>query len=275
MQNSRMQGVLALLALTAIIGCGQTVADPPAASVAPPSESASGSAHSSPAANVLGPTQNASTYGPAAHRGGAPSVNAADTTPSRYASAAADAAPARASAARYPSFTQQEIVATISTSAGPISIRLLADKAPLTVDNFLRNYVETAFYEKTVIHYADQSLIAGGGFNGDLAEKPASAPIRNEASNGLKNVRGTVAMGRAFDQIDSATSQFFFNVGDNPEFDHAGEAAGDYGYCVFAEVVSGMDVVDKIARTATQSAKGLENVPVESVVILSVEVKKD
>jgi len=270
-----MMNVLAVIALLGLLGCGEGDSPPPAASVSPPESTEVGTGAAATAAY-----SNPAPYGPAVGPA-ATDTTVRNTQPSRYSnpvestSNPATASQTQSGGSRYPSIDSREVIATITTSEGPISIRLLPNKAPLTVDNFLRNYVDTSFYEKTVVHYADNNLVAAGGFDASLEAKLSSPPIRNEANNGLKNVRGTVAMGRAFDQIDSATSQFFFNVSDNAEFDHIGKTAEDYGYCVFAEVISGMDVVDKIANAPTQSSQGLENVPAKPVVILSVRVKQD
>lgn len=162
----------------------------------------------------------------------------------------------------------------LQTSKGTIELELYPDKAPVTVKNFLE-YVKKGHYDGTVFHRViPDFMIQGGGFTPDLAEKPTGAPIKNEADNGLKNDRGTIAMARTSDP-NSATAQFFINVKDNdnlnrPSFD-------GFGYAVFGKVVQGMDVVDKIrvVPTTTKMSAGtpLENVPVEAVVIKSAKLK--
>jgi cyclophilin family peptidyl-prolyl cis-trans isomerase len=164
-------------------------------------------------------------------------------------------------------------VVVISTSFGDITVELYKDRAPVSVDNFLR-YVAEGFYEGTVFHRVVSGfMIQGGGLTTDLVEKPTHPPIRNEATNGLNNVRGTVAMART-ESLRSATAQFFINVADNRvRLDHHGYAPSDFGYAVFGRVLSGMDVCDRIARVETRSKGPHENVPVEPVVIKSVRVK--
>jgi peptidyl-prolyl cis-trans isomerase A (cyclophilin A) len=158
----------------------------------------------------------------------------------------------------------------IETSLGMITIRLDSEKAPLTVDNFLA-YVDAGLYDRTIFHqvYKGQGVLAGG-YTASLAEIPSRTPIRNEADNGLKNRRGTISMVRQPDVIDSATSQFFINVADNPALDHRLRTAEEYGYCVFGEVISGMEVVDKITASPVQDTDKLDQTPVQTVVIKSV-----
>lgn len=155
---------------------------------------------------------------------------------------------------------------TIVTSHGDIVIELLEDAAPLSCANF-RQYVEEGFFADTVFHRVIRNfMIQGGGMTSDMKAKKTREPIKNEAANGEKNVRGTLAMART-NVVDSATSQFFINLRDNPFLDHGGR---DYGYAVFARVTSGMDVVDKIAGVATGNKGGHQDVPVEPVTILEV-----
>jgi cyclophilin family peptidyl-prolyl cis-trans isomerase len=160
----------------------------------------------------------------------------------------------------------------ITTGQGSIRVRLNAEKAPVTVHNFLRQYVDRKFYDKTVFHYVDKGyMIAAGGFTSDLKPKPTRACILNEAKNGLQNRRGTVAMARLPDYVDSAASQFFINLVDNPSLDHADdEKAESYGYCVFGQVVEGMDVVDRIADVQVADKGEFLKTPVEAVVIDSI-----
>lgn len=153
----------------------------------------------------------------------------------------------------------------LSTTHGEITIELDPDHAPATVENFLA-YVDSGFYEGTVFHRVVPGfVIQGGGLTADLAAKPTRPSIKNEADNGLKNVRGTLSMARTSD-INSATSQFFINLSDNGFLDHG---ARDFGYAVFAKVAAGMDVVDEIAAVSTGRRGAHEGVPVEPVVIQS------
>ena len=164
--------------------------------------------------------------------------------------------------------------ALISTSFGDITIELLRDRAPVSTANFIQ-YANDRFYDGTIFHrIARGVVIQGGGFDATLRVKPTRPPILNEATNGLKNVRGSVAMARTV-ALRSATSQFFINVADNPEFDHRGYTPSDFGYAVFGRVIDGMEVVDKIAGVATRSVAGMDEVPVEPIVIKSVTVKEE
>ena len=157
-------------------------------------------------------------------------------------------------------------VVVISTNLGDITLELDAAKAPLSVANFL-TYVKDGHYNGTIFHRVIKGfMIQGGGMTADMKEKSARPPIKNEAANGLKNDRGTVAMARTRD-VDSATAQFFINTGTKNDFLNNG--ARDFGYAVFGKVTSGMDVVDKIESVKT--APG--DVPVEAVVIKSIRVK--
>lgn len=159
----------------------------------------------------------------------------------------------------------------MKTSKGDITIELNASKAPVTVKNFL-SYVKDKFFDGTTFHRVMANfMIQGGGITAEMHEKTAKPPIKNEAGNGLKNARGTIAMART-GVVDSATCQFFINLKDNISLDHTDNSSEDFGYCVFGKVVSGMDVVDAIAKVKTTSKKGNDNVPVEPVTILSVEV---
>ncbi len=152
----------------------------------------------------------------------------------------------------------------ISTSLGDIKLELYEEQAPITVANFL-SYVEEGFFDGTIFHRViNNFMIQGGGITADMKQKPTKAPIKNEADNGLKNDRGTVAMARTA-VVDSATSQFFINHKDNSFLDHG---ARDFGYAVFGKVVEGIDVVDKIAAVQTRPG----DVPVETVSILSMKV---
>jgi cyclophilin family peptidyl-prolyl cis-trans isomerase len=180
--------------------------------------------------------------------------------------------PATASAA-----TQKETTVTanpivlMSTSEGDIKIELFADKAPISVKNFLR-YVDEGHYDGTIFHRVIKGfMIQGGGFDAEFNEKSAHAAIRNEAGNGLKNVRGTLAMART-NEVDSATAQFFINVVDSDFLDHRDETARGFGYAVFGKVIEGMDVADKI-RNAPTGRKGPfpQDAPLETRLIKSVK----
>ena len=153
----------------------------------------------------------------------------------------------------------------LNTSMGEIEIELEAEKAPVSVKNFLE-YVESGYYDGTVFHRVIPGfMIQGGGFNEGLSQKKTRAPIKNEADNGLHNVRGTLAMART-QNVDSATSQFFINHRDNDYLDHGSR---DFGYAVFAKVVRGMDVVDQIAQVPTGNRSMMQNVPLTPVKIVS------
>ncbi len=153
----------------------------------------------------------------------------------------------------------------LSTSLGDITIDLFADKAPISVKNFL-GYVEAGFYDGTIFHRViPDFMVQCGGFTPDMAQKKTNAPIKNEADNGLSNEPYTLAMARTSD-INSATSQFFINIADNVFLDHGKR---DFGYAVFGKVTKGTEVVDKIAEVKTGSAGGHRDVPVTPVVITS------
>lgn len=158
------------------------------------------------------------------------------------------------------------------TSAGTLVIELNAEKAPVTVDNFL-SYVKDGYYNGTIFHRVIEGfMIQGGGFTKDMTEKPTRAPIANEAKNGLANQRGTIAMARRGDP-NSATAQFFINHRDNSsQLDYPKNGGG---YAVFGKVTSGMDVVDKIAKRPTGNRGMHQDVPTEAVVIESVKIISD
>ena len=162
---------------------------------------------------------------------------------------------------------------TVRTTLGDIQIELFADKAPLTVNNFL-TYVDEKYYNHTIFHRViDGFMIQGGGMTEDMKEKSTHAPVRNEADNRLSNATGTVAMARTSD-IHSASAQFFINVADNTFLDHRSPTPTGYGYCVFGKVTSGMDVVNKIKLAKTATRKGHENVPIQTIEILEVTRNK-
>lgn len=154
----------------------------------------------------------------------------------------------------------------LETTSGDILLELFADKAPLTVENFL-SYVDDGFYANTIFHRVIKDfMIQGGGLTLRLEEKPTKSPIKNEASNGLSNKRGTIAMARTMEP-HSASAQFFINTVDNAGLDFSEESVRGYGYCVFGQVAEGMEVVDKIAKSKTKSQGDHDDVPVDSVLI--------
>ncbi len=157
----------------------------------------------------------------------------------------------------------------IKTNMGDITVELFEKEAPVTVKNFL-NYVDKKFYDGTVFHRIIPGfVIQGGGYTVDLVKKKTNPPIKNEATNGLKNLKGTLSMARTMD-VNSATSQFFINLKDNRSLDHRDNTARGYGYAVFGKVVSGWNVVEKIASMPTTTKKGLKNTPKKPVVIKSI-----
>jgi cyclophilin family peptidyl-prolyl cis-trans isomerase len=157
----------------------------------------------------------------------------------------------------------------LKTSLGELTIKLDPQAAPRTVNNFL-NYVESGFYNQTIFHQVEKGYIAlGGTYTADLAERAGRYPIPNEADNGRKNLRGTVAMARDIDNIDSSTCQFFINLSDNPHLDHKGDSPQDYGFCVFGEVVEGIEILEKLSAVEVQDKDDFEKLPVETVLIES------
>ena len=157
-----------------------------------------------------------------------------------------------------------------STSMGDITIELMSEEAPISAKNFL-DYVDAGFFDGTIFHRVIPGfMIQGGGFTEDMNQKPAQAPIKNEADNGVKNARGTLSMARTSD-INSATTQFFINLKENESLDHG---TRDFGYAVFARVVEGMDVVDKIAGVKTGNKGPHSDVPMEPVVTTTARRKQ-
>jgi peptidyl-prolyl cis-trans isomerase B (cyclophilin B) len=162
----------------------------------------------------------------------------------------------------------------METSHGDITIELDADKAPKTVENFIK-YAEDGFFDNTLFHRVIPNfMVQGGGFNPGMTEKTTQEAIENEADNGLANDRGTLAMARTSDP-HSASSQFFINLKNNDFLNHSGKNMQGWGYCVFGRVTDGMDIVDKIAGVQTGQSGGHGDVPVEDVVIIKAEVVKD
>ena len=154
----------------------------------------------------------------------------------------------------------------LQTNFGDITLELNAEKAPITVANFLK-YVDNGFYDNTIFHRVINGfMIQGGGFDTDMKQKPTDAEIKNEADNLLDNKKYTIAMART-SAPHSASSQFFINVADNHFLDFTAPSGSGWGYCVFGKVVEGMDVVDKIKQVATTNRRGHQDVPVENVII--------
>ena len=161
--------------------------------------------------------------------------------------------------------------ATMETSMGTITLELDDAKAPETVANFVQ-YAKDGHYDGTIFHRViDGFMIQGGGFTKDMNQKETREPIRNEAMNGLKNLRGTIAMARTM-VVDSATSQFFINLVDNAFLDFQNPTPQGFGYAVFGKVVDGMDVVDQIAKVKTGFSGPHQNVPEEAIVIKKVGI---
>lgn len=166
--------------------------------------------------------------------------------------------------------TKKHPTVLFKTNMGDITIELYPEKAPVTVQNFL-DYVAEGHYNNTIYHRViDGFMVQGGGFTKEFEQKPTKKPIKNEAENGLKNERGSIAMARTND-INSATSQFFINVVDNGFLDFKSKAPHEYGYCVFGKVINGMEVVDKMRRVKTGSKGPHSDVPTETIEILSAE----
>ena len=159
----------------------------------------------------------------------------------------------------------------LHTNFGDITIKMFEQEAPNTVKNFLE-YANAGFYNGTIFHRViDGFMVQGGGFVSGMEQKDVNDPIQNEANNGLSNKVGTLAMARTPDP-HSATAQFFINVNNNDFLNHSSETSQGWGYCVFAEVVEGMDIVEKIKRVATGSNGFHQDVPLEDVIIESVTV---
>ena len=160
----------------------------------------------------------------------------------------------------------------LQTNYGDITIALNHEKAPVTAANF-EQYVRDGFYDGTLFHRViDGFMIQGGGFDQEFNQKPTRDPIENEADNGLQNTIGTLAMART-NVVDSATSQFFINTGDNAALNNSGITPGEYGYAVFGRVTEGTDVVDKIADVDVGNQGAYQNVPTTAVDILSITVQ--
>jgi peptidyl-prolyl cis-trans isomerase B (cyclophilin B) len=162
--------------------------------------------------------------------------------------------------------------AIIYTSYGPITIELVSGRCELTLMNFVR-YIHDGFYDDTLFHrVVDSYLVQGGGFERGFIQKATRAPIRNESADGLSNKRGTIAMARLPDESDSATSQFFFNMQDNPSLDYHYSGNNDLGYCAFGRVIEGMRFIDRINCTGTRTIGDHRDVPTEEIVIERMEL---
>jgi cyclophilin family peptidyl-prolyl cis-trans isomerase len=208
---------------------------------------------------------------PAAINGGSGSAAASSASaPALPLAGAQPGAPARAAPAGPPADPLHPVV-KIETSLGDMLVELDGANAELTVSHFLTNYVDAGYYTHTIFHQVFKGyVIVGGSFTPEGKEKPAKFSVRNEAHNGLKNVRGTIAMARQPDVRDSARAQFFINVADNPSLDHKDQDSAGYGYCVFGHVVQGMDVVDRIANSPVKDAPNFESTPIEPVLIKAI-----
>ena len=158
--------------------------------------------------------------------------------------------------------------AVLETSMGTIKVELFAGKAPITIKNFI-DYANSGFYDGTIVHRVDFVIGLGGYMENLQGRQPTKPPIKNESKNGLKNLRGTLAMAR-YDKPDSATSQFFVNLKNNSHLDASG---GEFGYAVFGKVIEGMEVVDKIANVKTGNVGSFSNTPLQTILIKSVKMR--
>lgn len=166
---------------------------------------------------------------------------------------------------------QPNPVVVLETSMGDITVELNQESAPKTVANFLE-YVKADFYKDTIFHRVIKGfMIQGGGLTADMTQKPTRPPVENEAANGEKNLKGTIAMARTSD-VHSATAQFFINTVNNPFLDHRSQTREGFGYCVFGKVTAGMDVVEKIENSPTGSKGMYRDVPTSPVIIKNVKL---
>jgi peptidyl-prolyl cis-trans isomerase B (cyclophilin B) len=204
--------------------------------------------------------------------GGGSAPPPAEEAPAPAAEPAPAATPAPEPAADVPKAgTTTNPMVEMRTSMGTMKIELYPDKAPKTVENFLQ-YVRAGFYDGTIFHRVIEGfMIQGGGFTTDMSEKDTRPPIENEAANGLKNVRGSIAMARTNDP-HSASAQFFINTVDNPFLDYSAATMQGYGYAVFGQVVEGLETLDAIKKVSTGSRGGHDDVPESPVTIESVRV---
>jgi peptidyl-prolyl cis-trans isomerase A (cyclophilin A) len=259
--RARMTFVIAFAAVAFAGLCSGCKSDETAESNTPAAPPSAPAVTTAPAA---GSTTAGGTSASAPGTAGAASAAAGAGTGAGAAKAGGSAA-AKASEETQPG---KNPIVELDTSTGKIRIQLDPAKAPITTKNFL-TYVNSGFYNGTIFHRVIPNfMIQGGGFTPDMAEKQAKEPIRNEGGNGLKNNRGTIAMARTSDP-DSAAAQFFINLKDN---DFLNRTEGNAGYAVFGKVISGMDIVDKIAQVKTGTKGQFENVPDETVEIKSAKV---
>jgi cyclophilin family peptidyl-prolyl cis-trans isomerase len=198
---------------------------------------------------------------------------AAEASSSEPASEDVSITPSRTAKAKPTPQKPVDPIVVLHTTAGDIKLRLFVEKAPQTVDNFLNNYAHRGFYDETIFHHVEpRMMLIGGGFTADLQPKETRAAIYNESRNGLANKKGTVAMIHDPEAAHSATSQFFINLVDNPDFDfQAGQEEDTFGYCVFGEVIEGLEIVDQIAATPTAPQGDFPAVPTRTVMIQTVE----
>lgn len=165
-------------------------------------------------------------------------------------------------------------VVRMQTSMGQITIELDTENAPISCENFL-SYVRDGFFEQTIFHRVIPNfMVQGGGFTAEMKQKKTKEEIKNEADNGLKNLRGTLAMART-QVVDSASSQFFINLVDNDFLNHQSKTPNGYGYAVFAKVTEGMDIVDAIAKVDTGNHGPHQDVPTETVIIETVTIDEE
>lgn len=249
-------GLISLLAafiISGVLGCGSEGGD------APPASIQAGSTDDSAALDPVGAGTRSEDFAP----------SSVDSPVMLMPEGPISAPPVKKDYQLQP--VSPEVV--IKTNLGDIRVRLNYEKAPRTVGNFLGNYVDKKFYEGTVFHYVDRGFIAiAGGFDAEYTAKETEAYVVCESNNGLKNHRGTVAMTRLPEYADSATSQFFFNLADNTSLDFQSyDSPAAMGYCVFGEVIEGMDVVDRIAAVDVSDRPDFPKCPAEPVVIQSVE----
>jgi cyclophilin family peptidyl-prolyl cis-trans isomerase len=202
-----------------------------------------------------------------------PAATAGETSAADQTMIAAAATPASTARPAAPLPKPIDPMVVLHTSQGDITLQLFHQKAPRTVENFLRGYAERGYYDQTIFHHAEPGvMLIAGGYTAELARKESRSPIYNESRNGLSNRRGTVAMIRDPASPHSATSEFFINLADNPDFDFkTGDEEELPGYCVFGEVVAGMEVVEQIAKMPTASQGEFSKIPSPSVSIAKVE----
>lgn len=256
---------LALTATTFFIGCGGSE-DPPAEGDNPAAEQPTDGTTAAPTASISGPNSD-SPYAVSPQDTSADYGNTTVDPNSPYANGIAP------TTSPEPRFAETQFpVVQLNTNFGPVTIQLNAQAAPATVTNFL-SHVMTGQYDGTIFHEVldgANRLIIGGGYTTEYTEKPCySAPVPNEATNGLPNKRGTIAMARRPENVNSDKCQFFFNVTDNPVLDHTSSTLEGFGYCVFGEVTSGMEIIDRIASSQVRQQGNFQYLPAQAVVIQS------